>query len=140
LHGGDARNIVSQIDADLKDADAASSNGGASGGGDAPHFRDIGGIKAALDNYARAVDNGDIYAFKAVVQLNAKEEPKFLEMLNSYRGKGYALQNCSIPDMGNETAKVSCDAVFTKVPNSKKQRTKFQLALLNGRWLIVSTH
>jgi serine/threonine protein kinase len=140
LHGGDARNIVSQIDADLKDADAASSNGGASGGGDVPHFRDIGGIKAALDNYARAVDNGDIYAFKAVVQLNAKDEPKFLEMLNSYRGKGYALQNCSIPDMGNETAKVSCDAVFTKVPNSKKQRTKFQLALLNGRWLIVSTH
>jgi serine/threonine-protein kinase len=139
-HGGDARNITGQIDADLKESDSAISNGGSVSGGDAPHFRDLGGIKAALDNYARAVDNGDIYAFKAVVQLNAKDEQKLAELLNSFRGKGYALQNCSTPDISGGTAKVSCDAVMTKSPNSNRKRTKFQLALVNGRWMIVSTH
>ena len=138
-HGGDARNIVSQIDAALNATDSARSNGGV-GGGDAPHLRDVGGIKAALDNYARAVDNGDMYAFKAVVQLNAKDAQKLSELLNSFRGTGYALQNCSNPDISGGAAKVSCDAVTTKIPNSKRQRTKFQLALVSGRWMIVSTH
>jgi serine/threonine protein kinase len=139
-HGTDARNIASQIDMDLKQPDSASSNGGAASGGDTPHLRDVGAIKAALDNYAKAVDNGDMYAFKAVVQLNGKDEQKLTELLNSFRGKGYTLQNCSIPDISGGTAKISCDAVLTKIPNNKRQRTKFQLALVNGRWMIVSMH
>ncbi len=120
--------------------DAAVSNGGTVGGGDAPHLKNLGGVMGALDAYAKAIDNGDMYALKAVVQVNAKDEPKLFEQLNSIRGKGYALQNCSNPDVKGETAKVSCDAVMTKVPNSKRQRAKFQLAMVGGRWMIVSTH
>jgi hypothetical protein len=40
--------------------------------------------------------------------------------------------------MNRDTAKVSCDVVMTKIPNAKRQRTKFQLALIKGRWMVVS--
>ena len=101
---------------------------------------DLAGVKAALDNYARAMENGDMYALKAVMQLNSKDEQKLPEVLNAMRGKGYALEDCSTPDISGTTAKVNCDAVLNNGPDSKRQRTKFQLAMMNGRWMIVSAH
>jgi serine/threonine protein kinase len=139
-HSGDARNIVSQIDADLRESGSALPNSGGVSGGGAPHLGDLGSIKATLDFFARAMENGDIYALKAVAQLNEKDQERIFGQLNASRGKGYALQNCSVPDISGQTAKVSCDAVMTRVPNSKRQRIKFQLSLLNGRWTIVSAH
>jgi serine/threonine protein kinase len=135
-HDGDARNIVGQIDAELKEPDSTSSNGL----GDAPHLRNLAGVESALDFFAKAMDNGDIYELKAVAELNVKDQQRFSGQLNETRGKGYALQNCSTPEISGGTARVSCDAVMTKVPNSKHQRTKFQLDLINGRWIIVSAH
>jgi serine/threonine-protein kinase len=139
-HGGDARNIVGQIDADLRESGSALPNGGGVSGGNAPHLGDLGSIKAPLDFFARAMENGDIFALKAVAHLNEKDQERLFKQLNESRGKGYALQNCSVPDISGQTAKVSCDAVMTRVPNSKRQRIKFQLSLLNGRWTIVSAH
>ncbi len=132
-HGGDARNVVLQIDAALKEPDSTNSNGG-----DAPHLRDLGGIRSTLGLFAKAMDNGDIYSLKAVEHLDAKDEQRFSEQFNSSRGRGYTLQNCTTPEISGETARVTCDAVMTKMPNSKRQRIKFQMSLLSGRWTIVS--
>jgi hypothetical protein len=137
--GGDARNVVNQIDLDLRAPDVAASNGGRAPGGDAPHLGEFGDIKAAIDAYAKALDNGDAYALRAVAQVNAKDEQKLPGILNAMRGRGYTFQNCSVPDVNGQTAKVSCDAVMTNVPGSKKQRTKIQLSVIGGRWMIVST-
>jgi eukaryotic-like serine/threonine-protein kinase len=138
-HGGDARNIVGQIDADLRESGSVGLNGGVSGG-EGPHLGDLGGIKATLDFFAGAMENGDTYAVKAVAKLNEKDQERLFGQLIASRGKGYTLQNCSVPDINGQTAKVSCDAVLTRMSKSKHQRVKFQLSLLNGRWMIVSVH
>lgn len=137
--GGDARNVVNQIDLDLRAPDVTASNGGRGAGDDAPHLGEFGDIKAAINAYAKALDNGDQYALRAVAQVNAKDEQKMPGILNAIRGKGYMFQNCSTPEVNGPSAKVTCDAILANVPGSKKQKTKIQLAVIGGRWMIVST-
>jgi hypothetical protein len=96
-------------------------------------------VNAALESYAKAIDDGDIRELRAVAPVSPIEEPKLAQMLKTIRGKGYALQKCSMPEINGQTAKVSCDAVLTKVSNAKLQRIKFQLAVIKGKWMIVSS-
>ena len=127
-HGEDARNILNQIDADLKEPPKPP-------GGDDPAA-----IKALLERYSKAYDEGDLGALKAVRQFNAKDEKKLPDALKMNKVQGYSLQNCSNPEISGNTARISCDVVKTRVNDTKPYRTNLFLNRINGQWIIVSAN
>ncbi len=96
-------------------------------------------IAAVLKRYAAAYDAGDLPAITAVRHFDAKEQDKLQNILDTAKGKGYALQNCSRPQISKITATVSCMEVFTKASDSKPQKVNFLLRRINGQWTIVSS-
>jgi tetratricopeptide (TPR) repeat protein len=134
-HSADAQGVVARIDGDLDPGRAkAPAGAGASGASDAPHLHDAGAVKAVLDAFAKAVDGGDNAAITSLTKL--KDEKK-AEALTGFQNTGYSLENCSTPDLSANSAKESCEVVLTKLPNSKHQKAKFQLSLVDGQWVIV---
>ena len=111
-HSDDARGIVTQIDADVKEIDAHKPAGG--GGGVNSKGGDVAAIKDVLSRYAVAYDAGDVQALFAVRQFDTKDQGRLQDLLPGVKGKGYTLQNCSAPQMGRVTARVSCTGVFAK--------------------------
>jgi len=136
-HSADAQGIVAQIDGVLNPGRAKAPAAGAvaPSAGDAPHLHDAGAVKAALDAFAKAVDSGDQAAITNIAKL--KDEKK-AEALTGFQNTGYSLENCSTPDISGNSAKESCEVVLTKLPNSKHQKAKFQLSLVDGQWVIVA--
>jgi eukaryotic-like serine/threonine-protein kinase len=130
-HSGEARNIVEQIDADLKAPD---------GGGVSPNATTAAAIKNILDRYAKAIDDGDIDALRGVRRYTPKEESKLAKSLKSTKGKGYVLRNCALTGLNGDAASVSCDAVLTKVNDGKSQRVNLELNRIGGNWIIVSSN
>jgi len=94
-------------------------------------------VQAVLNRYAQAVASGDLKAVKAVRDLNASDEKKMAESLKAMKGKGFALRNCSTPEVTEETAKVSCDTVLTGSRDTPPARANFSLRRINGQWVIV---
>ncbi len=137
-HSDDARSIVTQIDADVKELDANKTPGG--GGVVNSRAADIAAIKDVLSRYAAAYDAGDLQALIAVRQFNTKDQGKLQDLLPGVKGKGYTLQNCSAPEMGRTTARVSCTGVFTKASDLKPQPITFELRRNNGQWIIVASN
>lgn len=130
-HSAEARSIVDRIDGDLNSGRA---NVPVASASDAPHLRDAGSIRAVLDRFAQAVDSGDQATITSIAKL--KDEKK-AEALTGFQNTGYSLENCSTPEISGSNAKESCEVVLAKLPNSKRQRAKFQLNLVNGQWVIV---
>ena len=135
-HSADAQGVVARIDGDLNPGRAKTPAAGAraSGTSDAPHLHDAGAVKATLDAFAKAVDSGDRTAIASIARL--KDEKK-AEALAGFQNTGYSLENCSTPDLSGNSAKESCEVVLTRLPNSKHQKAKFQLSLVEGQWVIV---
>lgn len=149
-HSAEAKTVAAQIDADVKDIDAASvkppevvkpavatnaSSGGTSAGGN-----DAAAINGIVDSFAKAYNQGDIAALRAVREYDAKDEKKMSEALKIAKTQGYSLQNCSAPQVNGDTATISCDVVLTKIPSVKPARTNIHLRNFNGRWMIVSSN
>ncbi|HUL45445.1 MAG TPA: protein kinase [Candidatus Bathyarchaeia archaeon] len=128
-HSGEARNIVNQIDTDLRQFDA--------GPGSAA---DTAAIYAMLQRFAKACDKGNIAAVQAVRQYAPSDAQKLPELLEKVKGKGYSVQNCSVPQVSGTEARVSCDVVLKKLKEAKPLRTNFELRQLEGQWIIVATN
>ncbi|MGH9741436.1 MAG: protein kinase domain-containing protein [Candidatus Acidiferrum sp.] len=140
-HSEDARGVITQIDADLREVAANGKlPGGGSGPGEKTKGNDPAEIADVLKRYAAAYDAGDLQAITAVRQFNAKEQDKLQNILAGAKGKGYALQNCSRPQVGRVTATVSCTGVFTKATDIQPQRVNFVLRRVSGQWTIVSSN
>ena len=137
-HSDDARGIVAQIDADVKEIDASKPAGG--GGGVNSKGGDVAAIKDVLSRYAAAYDAGDMQALIAVRQFDTKDQGRLQDLLPGVKGKGYTLQNCSAPQMGRVTARVSCTGVFTKAAGMQPQPITFELRRINGQWIIVASN
>lgn len=103
-----------------------------------PTADDSGAIQAALNQYAQAVRDGNMIEVIGLRQFkNAAEEKKFTASVNAMKSFGYALQNCSMPKISGDTAKVTCDTVLLKNKDTKPERTTFDLSRINDRWIIV---
>ncbi len=138
-HSDDARGIVTQIDTDVKEIDARKTAGGG-GGGVNSGGGDVAAIKDVLSRYAAAYDAGDMQALIAVRQFDTKDQGRLQDLLTGVKGKGYSLQNCSQPQMGRVTARVSCTGVFTKATGMQPQPITFELRRINGQWIIVASN
>jgi eukaryotic-like serine/threonine-protein kinase len=132
-HSEDAHAVLQRIDADLGNAPKAAAEAN-----DAPHLHDAGAIRTVLDAFAKAVENGDEGALSSVARLDTKEDAKVRGLMAGFQTTGYALESCSAPEISGTTAKAHCEAIFTKVPSSKKIKAKFQLSLIDGQWFVVS--
>lgn len=141
-HSDDARTVVTEIDADLREAVLSSQPIGPANGnnGSATNAKgnDPAAIKDVLNRYAAALDSGDLLALSAVRQLSAKDQDKIQNILDSVKGKGYQIQDCQKPQMGRTTATITCNGVFTKSSDNKPQSVNFVLRRVNGQWMIVS--
>jgi hypothetical protein len=138
-HSQDASVIVTEIAADLKELDAGKTSGGAGGvtnskGSEAAAVNDV------LKRYAAAYDAGDMQALIAVRQFSAKDQDRLQDLLSGLKGKGYTLQNCTPPQMGRVTARVSCVGVFTKASDIKPQPITFELRKIDGQWIIIASN
>ncbi|MGC1613200.1 MAG: protein kinase [Candidatus Acidiferrum sp.] len=138
-HSDDARSVTTQIDADLREA-AANKTPSVAGGSVNAKGNDAAAIADVLRRYAAAYDAGDLLSLVAVRQFNAKDQDKIQNILDSVKGKGYALQNCASPQIGRVTATVKCTGVFTKASDIKPQTVNFVLRRNNGQWIIVSSN
>jgi len=127
-HGGEARNIVEQIDSDLKAPEVN------------PNASTAVAIRAVLERFAKAIDDGDIDGLRAVRRYSPKEESKLPKAIKSTKGKGYTLRNCMLTGVNGDAATVSCDAVLTKENNPKPQRLNLELNRIGGNWIIVASN
>jgi hypothetical protein len=94
-------------------------------------------VQALLNRYAEAVARGDLAGVKAVRQLSASEEKKMLDSLKFMKGKGFALRNCSMPEIAGDIAKATCDTVLTGIKDAPPGHVVFSLRRINGEWMIV---
>lgn len=147
-HNADARNIVAQIDNDAKEAEVVkppevvkptnpannTGNGGTNpGGGDAA------AINSVVQRFAKAYDEGNLPALRAVREYDPKVETKLPDILKKVKGTGYALRNCSPPQISGDSATTACDVILTKVPGVKPARTNIHLKNFDGQWIIISS-
>lgn len=135
-HSDDARGVVTQIDADVREIDASKPPAG----GANSRAADIAAIKDVLNRYAAAYDAGDMQALIAVRQFDTKDQGRLQDLLAGVKGKGYTLENCSVPQMGRVTARVSCTGVFTKTAGMQPQPITFELRRNSGQWIIVASN
>ena len=135
-HSQDAGVVVTEIASDLKEIDAGKSSGGTANG----KGSEAAAINDVLRRYAAAYDAGDMLALTAVRQFDVKDQGRLQDLLSGLRGKGYTLQNCTPPQVGRVTARVSCIGVFTKASDIKPQPITFELRRINGQWIIVASN
>ncbi len=140
-----ARTIAEKIDSDLKEPEPpkptpAATSANSSPASVAPSNNDPAAIKAVLDAYAKAFDNGDLTALKAVRQIAPSEERRFADALKSTKGKGFVLLNCSSPEITGDSAKIGCDVAVTRDKDTRRSHTNLYLNRLNGKWIIVSSN
>ncbi|MGC1606100.1 MAG: hypothetical protein WA748_11275, partial [Candidatus Acidiferrum sp.] len=62
------------------------------------------------------------------------------DILDSAKGKGYELRNCTAPQIGRTTATIRCTGIFTKASDIKPQTLNFGLKRVNEQWIIVATN
>jgi hypothetical protein len=93
-----------------------------------------------VQRFAKAYDEGNLGALRAVREYDPKDEKKLPEILNSVKGKGYTLRNCTVPQISGDTGSVTCDAILTKMKDAKPFRTNIQLKNFDGQWIIVSSN
>jgi hypothetical protein len=105
-----------------------------------PNAGTVAAIRAVLERFARAIDDGDVEGLKAVRRYTPREESKLPKAVKSTKGKGYTLRNCSLTGLNGDAATVSCDAVLTKVGDAKPQRLTFELNRVGGGWIIVASN
>ena len=143
-HASEANDIVSRIDRTLKEIDNSKTtpSGGttAGNGGTAPVSNDAAAINSVVQRFAKAYDEGNLGALRAVREYDPKDEKKLPEILNSVKGKGYTLRNCTVPQISGDTGSVTCDAILTKMKDAKPFRTNIQLKNFDGQWIIVSSN
>ncbi|MGC2803731.1 MAG: protein kinase [Candidatus Acidiferrum sp.] len=137
-HSDDARNVLTEIDADLREAAAKKTPG--AGGGLNARGADAAAITDVLRRYAAAYDAGDMQALIAVRQFNVKDQGRLQDILDSAKGKGYELRNCTAPQIGRTTATIRCTGIFTKASDIKPQTLNFGLKRVNEQWIIVATN
>jgi hypothetical protein len=70
---------------------------------------------------------------------NPGDEKKFAGSIKAIQSYGYALQNCSSPEITGDNAKVNCDTVLLKNKDTKPARTTFVLRREADHWQIVAT-
>lgn len=139
-HSGDARNVVAQIDTDLSTPDVVKPPpGGNNGNGGTPANNDAAAINSVVQRFAKAYDEGNLGALRAVREYDPRDEKKLPEILSQIKGKGYSLRNCSAPQISGDAALTSCDVVMTKMPGVKPARTNIHLKNFDGQWIIVSS-
>ncbi len=135
-HAAEASDIVGRIDRTLKEIESARTTGG----GTTPVSNDAAAINSVIQRFAKAYDEGNLGALRAVREYDPKDEKKLPEILSSVKGKGYSLRNCSAPQISGDTASVTCDAILTKMKDAKPFRTNIQLKNFDGQWIIVSSN
>jgi tRNA A-37 threonylcarbamoyl transferase component Bud32/tetratricopeptide (TPR) repeat protein len=94
-------------------------------------------VQAVLNRYAQAVAKGDLDGVKAVRQLNARDEKKMADSLRAMKGKGFALRNCTPPEITGDIAKATCDTVLTGSKDTPPAQAEFSMKRINGQWIIV---
>ena len=126
-HEGEARTIVTQLDADLREP--------------APPKQPVNEaveIKKALDAYAKAYDAGDLDGVRAVRQWTSGDWKQFLDNRKFFKGKGFALVDCNNPKINGDVANISCEGVFARDPSIGKRRYSITLSRSHGAWIIIS--
>ncbi len=142
-HAGEATDIVARIDRTLKEIDnskAPSGGNSAGNGGTTPVSNDVAAINSVIQRFAKAYDEGNLGALRAVREYDPKDEKKLPDILNSVKGKGYTLRNCTVPQISGDTGIVTCDAILTKMKDAKPFRTNIQLKNFDGQWIIISSN
>jgi serine/threonine protein kinase len=140
-HGTDARNLVSQIDADLKNIAADSIPTAKSPANPVALARDdAADILTVLNRFADAVSKGDIEQIKAVRNLNVSEEKRLRDTFKEMRGHGVptSLRNCKAPRIRGDSADIACTLVSGK--DNPPRVATFFLNRINDRWIIASTN
>jgi tRNA A-37 threonylcarbamoyl transferase component Bud32/tetratricopeptide (TPR) repeat protein len=136
----DARNLVSQIDVDLKTIAAANAASPAMSPANpvAPVRDDAADIMAVLKRFADAVSKGDIEQIKTVRKLTTSEEQKLLDTFKQRRGHGVPtiLNNCQRPRITGDSATVACTVVSGK--DNPQRLATFSLERKSGSWQITS--
>jgi len=94
-------------------------------------------VQTVLNRYAEAVAGGDLAGVKAVRQLSAGDEKKMADSLKVMKGKGFALRNCTTPEIVGDTARASCNTVLTGSKDTPPGHVVFSLRRVNGQWMIV---
>ncbi|HTQ60649.1 MAG TPA: serine/threonine-protein kinase [Candidatus Solibacter sp.] len=135
-HSSDARDVVTQLDAEVSAIDAGKRPVSSAGG----KVSDAAAIKDILSRYAAAYDAGDMQALIAVRQFETKDQSRLQDLLGSLKGKGYVLQNCTSPQIGRLTATVTCTGIFTKDNSIKPQRVNFVMKRVDKQWMIVASN
>jgi serine/threonine-protein kinase len=126
-HSGEAKNIVEQIDSDLR---AAEPN---------PNAAIAVAIRSVLERYAKAIDDGDVERLRALRRYTPKEESKLSKAVKSTKGKGYTFRDCMLTGVNGDAATVSCEAILTKDNHAKPQRITMELNRIGGTWVIVGS-
>jgi serine/threonine-protein kinase len=142
-HASEASDITVRIDRTLKEMESSrTTNSGPTGGngGTTPVTNDAAAINAVIQRFAKAYDEGNLGALRAVREYDPKDEKKLPDILNSVKGKGYSLRNCTAPQISGDTGSVTCDAILTKMKDAKPFRTNIQLKNFDGQWIIVSSN
>jgi tRNA A-37 threonylcarbamoyl transferase component Bud32/tetratricopeptide (TPR) repeat protein len=140
-HSADARNLVNQIDSDLKTVGATNlapptkppTNAVASVRDDPAD------ILAVLNRYADGVSKGDMEQVKAARSLSPSEEKKLRDTFRQKHGQGVPtnLNNCTAPQIGGDSATMSCIVVSGGNPPTP---VTFSLKRADGQWRIVSAN
>lgn len=133
----DARNYANQITSDLAALTVVHPTPSSQPSGSETTASDPSDILALLNRYAQAVASGDLNTVKTLRQLSPSEEKKMADSLRATKGKGYALRNCSTPEIAGDTAKVTCETVLTGSKDALPGRITFSLRRTNGHWLIA---
>ena len=141
-HASEASDITVRIDRTLKELESSkTTNSGPTGnGGTTPVTNDVAAINAVIQRFAKAYDEGNLGALRAVREYDPKDEKRLPDILNSVKGKGYSLRNCTVPQISGDTGSVTCDAILTKMKDAKPFRTNIQLKNFDGQWIIVSSN
>jgi len=135
----EARKYVDQIVGEIATLDTAPANPPAAQPVlTASVDNDAAAIRQVLSRYAEGVATGDLEKIKAVRQLKGNEEKKMIESLKATKGKGYALRNCSSPEITGDHARVSCDTVLTESEETPARRATFFLKrIYPDQWFII---
>ncbi len=137
----EARKYVDQITREIAALDTAPANPSAAQpvltiGPD----NDAAAIKQVLNRYAEAVATGDLEKVKAVRQLKGNEEKKMIESLKVTKGKGYAIRNCSNPEITGNNARASCYVVLSELKDIQPAQVTFLLKRIYNQWFILSSN
>jgi hypothetical protein len=141
-HDSEARTIVTQLDADLKELEVVKPPSGGTGGGTTTI--DATAIRSVVDSFAIAMSERNLDKVKSVRKLSASEEKAYKETVKALAGtKGYRMvvQSCAAPQLTGDTVTVSC-RILNEGQNIKADPFTqiYSLQRIDGKWMIVASN